>query len=64
MKKYPEIFPGGYRKVAEGVWGIVSNNGRHLQEGGEPAREEALALVNLAAALVGFMIHRGALDLA
>lgn len=63
LKKHQSLFPGAYYKVAQGVWGIVSNNGRHVQEGTEPAREEALALVNLVAALVGFMVHRGALDL-
>lgn len=59
LSEHPNLFPGAYRKVAEGVWGIVSNNGRHIQEGAEPAREEALALVNLVAALVGFMVTVG-----
>lgn len=55
IKANPQIFPGALMKVAQGVWGFVSNQGRHLEEGGEPTLEEALMLVGLVAALTGFL---------
>ena len=58
IKSHPRMFPGAYRKLAEAVWGIASNNGRHLEEGGEPTLGEAMLLVGTVASLCGYMVSR------
>jgi hypothetical protein len=63
ISKHPSLFPGAYRKIAEGVWAVVTNQGRHLQEGGEPTFEEAMMFVGIIASLTGYLTYRAGLDL-
>jgi hypothetical protein len=56
IKHHPSLFPGAYRKLAESIWGITSNNGRHLAEGGEPTFNEAMLLVGVVTALANYLL--------
>jgi AbiJ N-terminal domain 4 len=60
IKEHPSLFPGPYRKIAEGIWGIVSNKGRHLREGGEPTFDEAMVLVGLVSAMCTYLLREKA----
>jgi hypothetical protein len=60
IKKYPHLFPGAYRKLAESISGITSNKGRHVAEGGEPTLNEAMLLVGVVSALANYMIAEAA----
>lgn len=58
IKKRDDLFPGAYRKMAEAMWGIVSNQGRHLREEGEPTLEEALFVVGSITNLAAYLLAR------
>ena len=58
IKKHDDLFPGAYRKMAEAMWGIVSNQGRHLKEEGEPTLEEALFVVGSITNLAAYLLAR------
>jgi hypothetical protein len=58
IKKHDRLFPGAYRKLAEGIWGIASNQGRHLTEGGEPNIDQAMLLVGVVAPLCSFLLRQ------
>lgn len=57
IKRHPNLFPGAYKKLAEAIWGITSNKGRHLAEGGEPSFNEAMLLVGVTTSLCGYLLH-------
>ncbi|AHE57333.1 hypothetical protein [Sphingomonas sanxanigenens] len=58
IKKHDDLFPGAYRKMADGMWGIVSNQGRHIKEEGEPTLEEALFVVGSITNLAAYLLAR------
>lgn len=58
IRKHDNLFPGAYRKMAEAMWGIVSNQGRHLKEDGEPTLEEALFVVGSITNLAAYLLAR------
>jgi hypothetical protein len=58
IKKRDDLFPGAYRKLADGLWGIVSNQGRHIKEEGEPTLEEALFVVGSITNLAAYLLAR------
>ena len=67
LNKHPELLPGAYRKLGEGIWGITSNKGRHIHEGGEPTFNEAMLLVGVVTPLLQFLLaeaHAGSNDTA
>lgn len=58
IKKHDDLFPGAYRKMADAMWGIVSNQGRHIKEEGEPTLEEALFVVGSITNLAAYLLAR------
>lgn len=58
IKKREDLFPGAYRKMADAMWGIVSNQGRHIKEEGEPTLEEALFVVGSITNLSAYLLAR------
>lgn len=56
IARHPALFPGAYRKLAEAVWGIASNKGRHIAEGAEPTVDEAMFLIGTVAALASYLL--------
>jgi hypothetical protein len=56
INKHPTLFPGAYRKLVEGIWGIASNKGRHIHEGGEPTFNEAMLLVGVVTPLLRYLL--------
>ncbi|WIW88084.1 hypothetical protein K3M67_14145 [Sphingobium sp. V4] len=58
IKRRADLFPGAYRKMAEAMWGIVSNQGRHIREEGEPDLEEALFVVGSITNLAAYLLAR------
>lgn len=59
IKKHDDLFPGAYRKMADAMWGIVSNQGRHIKEEGGPMLEEALFVVESITNLAAYLLARG-----
>ena len=64
MKRYPDLFPGAFRKLAEAIWGITSNKGRHLSEGDAPTINEAMLLVGVVSSLCSYILHEAKNDTA
>lgn len=58
LKKHNDLFPGAYRKMIDAIWGIVSNQGRHIQEEGEPTLEQALFVVGSITNLAAYLFAR------
>lgn len=58
IKKREDLFPGAYRKMADAMWGIVSNQGRHMKEEGEPSLKDALFVVGSITNLAAFLLAR------
>lgn len=61
LKRYPDLLPKPLDEALAKVWGYASNEARHVEEGREPAREEAEMIVGLTATLVTYLTvkHRG-----
>jgi AbiJ N-terminal domain 4 len=55
IRKHPELLPTPLNTAAEKIWGYASNVARHVQEGRNPNREEAVLVVGLAAAVTGYL---------
>ena len=56
IKKREDLFPGAYRKMADAMWGIVSNQGRHMKEEGEASLKDALFVVGSITNLAAFLL--------
>jgi hypothetical protein len=60
VKKHPGLIPPPLDAAVEKLWGFASEQGRHLREGREPAREEAELAVHVAAAVAAYLSRKGA----
>ena len=58
MNKHPEIVPPPLNTAISKIFGFASEQGRHLQEGREPAYEEAELLVHLSASLCSYLCKK------
>ncbi|CAG0941078.1 hypothetical protein BROC_01266 [Candidatus Brocadiaceae bacterium] len=58
IKKNREIVPAPLDTVIEKMWGFSSEQGRHLQEGKEPAFEEVELLVGLSASISTYLARK------
>ncbi|SFD09425.1 hypothetical protein SAMN05216577_116112 [Pseudomonas citronellolis] len=54
----PGLFPGAMRQVANGIWGYVSQSGRHVEHGNEPVFDEAKLAVSICASVSEYLIHK------
>lgn len=57
-KRHKDLFPPPVDVAVEKLWGFASENARHVREGLEPTREEAMLVVGLAATLANYLIHK------
>lgn len=55
VKNNPALFPSPLGDAISKVYGFASNNGRHLNEGGEPSFEEAELVVGLSGVLCRYL---------
>lgn len=58
VKKRPDLFPAPLGDVIAKLYGFASNNGRHLQEGGEPDFAEAELIVGIAATAATYLARK------
>ncbi len=58
IKKNREIVPAPLDTVIEKMWGFSSEQGRHLQEGKEPAFDEVELLVGLSASISTYLARK------
>lgn len=58
INKHPEIVPPPLNIAVSKIFGFASEQGRHLQEGREPAYEEAELLVHLSASLCSYLCKK------
>ncbi len=58
IKKNREIVPAPLGTVIEKMWGFSSEQGRHLQEGNEPAFDEVELLVGLSASISTYLARK------
>ena len=58
IKKNREIVPAPLDTVIGKMWGFSSEQGRHLQEGKEPAFDEVELLVGLSASISAYLARR------
>lgn len=58
IKKNREIVPAPLDTVIEKMWGFSSEQGRHLQEGNEPAFDEVELLVGLSASISTYLARK------
>lgn len=54
LKRNPNILPTQWRKIAELLWGYVSENGRHLKEGHDLSREEAMLALGIVSSFITY----------
>lgn len=57
-KRHKDLFPPPLDVAVEKLWGFESENARHVREGLEPTREEAMLVVGLAATLANYLVHK------
>lgn len=55
VRRNPTLFPSPLGEAIAKIYGFSSENGRHLQEGNEPALEEAELVVGLSAVLCRYL---------
>lgn len=58
IKQHKDMFPKPVDSAVEKLWGFASEHGRHLAEGREPSREEAMLVVGIAASLSNYLVHK------
>jgi hypothetical protein len=58
IKHNPGLMPKPLDIAVEKAWGYASEVGRHLQEGREPAREEAELMVGIAATMATYLAKK------
>ena len=58
VKRNPDLLPKPLDTALSQLWDYASNGARHVQEGREPAREEAELLVGLAAVLATYLTRK------
>lgn len=57
-KRHPDLFPSPLDRAFSQLWGYVSNEVRHVQEGRDPNRREAELVVGLAAAMTTYLARK------
>jgi hypothetical protein len=55
IKRHPGLIPKPLDVAVEKVWGYASERARHIQEGNEPARDEAELVVGVAATVATYL---------
>lgn len=55
IQQYPDLFPKPLDAAVEKAWGFASNQGRHLQEGGQLSRADVELVVGLAATVATYL---------
>lgn len=58
LGRHKTLLPAPMNDAAEKLWGFASEQGRHLREGREPAREEVELAVHTAAALATYLCKK------
>lgn len=58
VKRHPDLMPKPLDDAATKLWGYASENARHVREGNEPSREEAMLVVGIAATLANYLVHK------
>lgn len=58
LKRNPKLLPKPLDTALSQVWGYASNEARHVEEGREPAREEAELVVGLAAVVATYLTKK------
>jgi len=58
LKQHKDLFPKPVDTAVDKLWGFASENGRHLAEGRDPSREEAMLVVGIAASLSNYLVHK------
>lgn len=58
LKRHPNLLPKPLDTAVSQIWGYASNQARHVEEGREPAREEAELIVGLSAAISTYLIRK------
>ncbi|MEZ6033120.1 MAG: hypothetical protein R3C17_08520 [Planctomycetaceae bacterium] len=58
LKQNKDLFPKPVDTAVDKLWGFASENGRHLAEGRDPSREEAMLVVGIAASLSNYLVHK------
>ncbi len=58
LKQYKDLFPRPVDTAVDKLWGYASEHGRHIREGRDPCREEAMLVVGIAASLSNYLIHK------
>lgn len=61
LRRHPDLLPRPVDEAIAKLWGYASNEARHVEEGREPAREDAEMIVGLAATIATYLTrkHRG-----
>lgn len=58
LSRHPDLLPRPVDTAVEKLWGYSSEWGRHLQEGRDPGREEAMLIVGIAASISNYLVHK------
>lgn len=58
ISDHPDLFPKPIDKAVEKIWVYASEKGRHINEGREPAFEEALLIVEVSSALCTYLTKK------
>ena len=58
ISQHRQIVPSPLDIVIEKIWGFASNQGRHLQEGGEPDYDETELLLGLVASVSSYLTKK------
>ena len=58
MRKYPGVIPSPLDQAVTKIWGFTSEQGRHLKEGHSPEYLEAELVVEVTAAISGYLVKK------